>query len=130
MIGLYDSFSPSILTGKADSKRRRSGDYLGSSETAIMQQLQYEAVMLSEELKKQKLEAKRIEEENTLKQLEIFEETVVSLDILKEIKNSWQVIFIVLIIYCLSFIYLTSIHLYLTLYKLKTLLRSYRFKYC
>ena len=95
-----------------------------------MQQLQYEAVMLSEELKKQKLEAKRIEEENTLKQLEIFEETVVSLDILKEIKNSWQVIFIVLIIYCLSFIYLTSIHLYLTLYKLKTLLRSYRFKYC
>ena len=95
-----------------------------------MQQLQYEAVMLSEELKKQKLEAKRIEEENTLKQLEIFEETVVSLDILKEIKNSWQVIFIVLIIHCPSFIYLTSIHLYLTLYKFKTLLRSCRFKYC
>ena len=98
MIGLYDSFSPSILTGAADNKRRRSGDYLGSSETAIMQQLQYEAVMLSEELKKQKLEAKRIEEENNLKQLEIFEETVVSLDILKEIKNSWRVISSILII--------------------------------
>ena len=121
-MGLYDYFPPSILTGAADSKRRRSVDYLGSSETAIMQQLQYEAVMLSEEIKKQKLEAKRIEEENNLKQLEIFEETVVTLDILKEIKNSWQVIFSILIIYCLSVIYLTSIQLYLTLYKHSTLL--------
>lgn len=108
MMGLYDYFPPSILTGAADSKSRRSGDYVGSSETAIMQQLQYEAVMLSEEIKKQKLEAKRIGEENNLKQLEIFEETVVSLEILKEIKNSWQVIFSILIIY--SFCYLFDLN--------------------
>ena len=80
-----------ILLLVIDGSRRRSQPLNETSETGLMCQLRAELEYEEKENKKQREEARRIEYERILKQLLIFEDEVITLSMLKEIKYCWEV---------------------------------------